>query len=222
MSSAKNPFANARSTARRLSSSCATPAAISWPMMGETLRRRSSTIWATGRSGDCSLPPYPVPRGAFAMLPPRRLRGQLSSVLSLLYPRLPGRYQDMGISDGEEHRALLEECRHGARGGAIAGARDGWLKRERGLSSALPLPAYTRWMGQRCHRLAPGGAADPVEAFRRDSPNQEMTGVPAACHRSAASAVPPATPAMNQCAARRFANAPAPIQRSNWLARRPH
>jgi len=27
------------------------------------------------------------------MFPPRCLRGQLSSVLSLLYPRLPGRYQ---------------------------------------------------------------------------------------------------------------------------------
>ena len=138
-------------------------------------------------------------------------------------PPLPGRLSGMGkgISDGEEHRALLEECRHGARGGAVAGARDGWLKRERGLSSALPLPAYTRWMGQRCHRLAPGGAADPMEAFRRDSPSQEMTGVarrlaPICC------LVPPATPTMTQCAARRFANALATIQRSNWLARRPH
>ena len=107
-------------------------------------------------SAKTHLAPSPV-AGSFAMMLPRD--ACVDSCLRYCHccpPLCRGGYQGWGQGDfwWEEHRALLEECRYGAGGGAVAGARDGWLKRERGLSSALPLPAYTRWMGQRCHRLA--------------------------------------------------------------------
>jgi hypothetical protein len=172
----KNPIRKRSSTARRLSSSCATPAA----MLATDGRDTPSSIQHyLGHRSILEIVACSLPRPPWGLCDDFASATLAWTVVSGIVIAVPpsGGEVGMGISDGEEHRALLEECRHGTRGGAVAGARDGWLKRERGLSSALPLPAYTRWMGQRCHLLAPGGAADPMEAFRRDSPSQEMTGV---------------------------------------------
>src|SRR5258708_6154047 len=93
------------------------------------------------------------------------LRAGSSPVWSLLYMP-PG--AGIGLGDypcAREHRGLLENYRHGTRWGRRAGARDRWLKR---VPVAVSVQAYTRWMGQRCHGLAPEGSADPLEAFRRN------------------------------------------------------